>query len=119
MSSAPRSRTVLVAATVGIAVIVGGALVLADMNPSKPTPSLSDAQSLLTAAWKAGAERDRAGVCHYASAQANCRIQLDGADGVWPADEPRITCHRELAADGELSGGYALRVEGVSSNGAA
>ncbi|NLF04867.1 MAG: hypothetical protein GX593_07715 [Actinomycetales bacterium] len=80
---------------------------------------MSEAQALLTDAWERGAAHDGAGVCDYASAKANCRIQLEGADGAWPTDEPLITCDRELAADGEYSGGYALRVEGVDSNGQA
>lgn len=105
----------LIAIALGLAVLVGAAL--SSTRSPEPIPSLVEAQTLVSDAWKRGVEGDGAGVCNFAAAQGNCRIQLQVADGAWPTDEPTIMCDRELAANGEFSGGYALRVEGVDSRG--
>lgn len=104
-------------AALAAAIGAGAYLVWGSANASETIPSSQQAHSLVEDVYNATVDRDRKGVCAQRASAANCRLLLDEVEGVWPTGPAKVMCERRIAPEGDRSGGYALRLEGMDTAG--
>lgn len=92
------------------------ALASADSAPAG-TPTSQEVHRLISNVFDAAQARDRQGICEQSASAARCRAVLDNAEAAWPLGPPTTLCERKLEPSGSYAGGYALRLEGINSDG--